>query len=41
MKKYVIKPKDVTISFTDWWDSLRPDESVSLREQIYHKKIYL
>ena len=40
MKKYVIKPKDVNINFTDWWESLDDSSVVTLREQQYFKNMF-
>ena len=40
MKKYVIKPSNVNINFTEWWDSLDDSAVVSLKEQHYFKNMY-
>ena len=40
MKKLVIKPKDINIDFSEWWDTLSDDQTVSLREDKYYRNYY-
>ena len=40
MKKYVIKPKNVKLSFSEWWDTLDNSQVVKIREQTIQRNLY-
>ena len=38
--KNIIKPKNITLPFTEWWDTLSDDQVVNIRQQKMIKNLY-